>query len=282
MEHGPKSLSISNLDISMVNFSFPFMAIKSLVVLSLFFLFAFRASAESLSQAKLEKLVALRAQLDDLNRKINLKESEIDNDYQFLGSQLASLSLEKRLESLKNKALLKKYSEYEAKVRSENLKTESLKEPVLKVLAYLKAYVAKSMPFQKKRRLFELSSMKDSLLTNQKTTFSILRESLAFLDSEKLLAEKIMMTRQEIKVGERAVIADFIQIGMSQGYFKTSNTEYGYLAKRQNSYEFVLINDPVKVSQLENLFTSVSKGIDYGFFHLPVFLPGESISGAKL
>ncbi|KUJ72443.1 DUF3450 family protein [Thiomicrospira sp. WB1] len=241
-------------------------------LLALFFagvLPAFSAHAEEEKIENLtQKLIELRAQVEQLNNEINFTKDEHKQEMNYLWSQKndAKAELERN-----EKAILKLQTKLEKKIE-ENQKlgqnSEALKPIFMAQADRVIDYVENSIPFKRAQRLADIKEVKSQVNEELISTQRGFNKLWALVEDEIRLTEENGLYQQSILIEgqQHKKLVDVARLGMMNIYFETPEGQYGQLKDNR----FVLVENDNQSEQIENLFESLNKQVRTGLFTLPL------------
>jgi len=172
---------------------------------------------------------------------------------------------------LKNKLLIKEIG----------ADKETVKDALLIEIEKLKFYVASGLPFKVGDRLNTIESYEKNLKSDVLSSHKAVNTLWSMVEDELKLSRNNAIYRQSVSINmheheKREYLAHVAKIGMVLMYFKigddTSDDKFGYFKKSGNSWNAVLTENPVDISQIKKLFDSLEKQIRVGYFELPNIL----------
>lgn len=184
--------------------------------------------------------------------------------------QKGDLNAELNREKIQAEQINAQVTKLKSRLSGTSGEDQMVSETVKKIIATIKSYVEGSLPYKKSERLGDLQKIND-LLTNQLLTPQKAMARLwSFVEDEIRLTKESSLSRQNIMLDGKSVLAEVIKIGMLQLYFSTSEGKVGQIVKTNaNDWSYVVYSEDEQIELTKKLFASFKKKIRKGYFKLP-------------
>lgn len=216
-----------------------------------------------------ESLMKLRAEVEQLDTKINDEKDAYKASMKSLSIQKSELEAMVSREDLKIKQINKELSDIQAKITAASKNSEGLKPVVLEAIDNLTAMMKTSIPFKTGDRVESVEKIKQqleaSLITPQKALSQVYN---AYNDEIRMTKENGIF-KQTISLGGEEKLAEIARIGTAMMFFKTPNDTVGYVVKKGNTWSYQEELNKEKQDEILNIFDAFKKQIRTGYFTLP-------------
>ena len=217
------------------------------------------------------RIVELRSQVESLNTQHLALRTELTNDLKGKGARAASLEGQIANEEVRLKQIMNKISVAKKELSKVSDSGDDLKPLLLTKINLLIERIETGLPFQKEKRLKDLTDIKTKLETGIITSESSFGRMWAHLEDEMRLTRENALHRQTISLNGEERLATVAKIGMMMMYFHTSDNLVGYVSK-DNSGKYIFVEELQK-KRKDAIFTLVDglkKQIRYGKYTLPL------------
>ncbi|MFT7861227.1 MAG: DUF3450 family protein [Sulfurimonas sp.] len=216
-----------------------------------------------------ESLMKLRAEVEQLDTKINDEKDAYKASMKSLSIQKSELEAMVSREDLKIKQIKKELSDIQEKITAASKNSEGLKPVVFEAIDNLTAMMKSSIPFKTNDRVESVEKIKQqleaSLITPQKALSQVYN---AYNDEIRMTKENGIF-KQTISLGGEEKLAEIARIGTAMMFFKTPDDTVGYVAKNGNTWSYKEELNKEKQDQILNIFDAFKKQIRTGYFTLP-------------
>lgn len=245
---------------------------NTLLPLSLCALLLGAPQTSSLDQ-DLQRVTALRSEVNQLARDLSDSRSRAQSRRQSLDAQTAHLELQLRQEKIREATLLQKRRDLLDQQASLEARRDTLLKPTLEAVDILRAHVNKALPYKQAERLKTLTQIETGLTSTEPDPATALSKLWRFINDERTLTRELGLQQQVITLGGASVLVDVAHLGMAGLYFKTTDERYGWATFAQEAWRYQFFADPARVEAAREIFNALSENRRTGYFSLPLRLP---------
>jgi len=221
------------------------------------------------------KLAKLRAEVDDLEARLERIRSESRTERLSLDTQKGDLEVILRKEQVRMQTLKRLRAQQLAERRKVESWTTRLMEPARKAAARVRGLVLDTVPFRRQERISAVDEIVAGLDGPAPDPVVALSRLWQLVEDEMKLTAESGLQRQVIELGGERVLVEVARLGMAVLYFKTSDGRVGWAL----GDTFEVIDQPDRVEAILGLFEALRKQIRRGYFELP--LPAPSSEEAR-
>lgn len=226
-------------------------------------------------EEKAERLIALRAQVEELNQELDLLKQEHRADMGALAAQKAELEANRKRQETTLKQIEQQIAENREKAAAAGVDNDKLKPVLLTAIDELETHIAASIPFKIEERQAELGEIRTQLESDILPANRAANRLWAFYEDEIRLTRENGIYSQTIELNSERVLADVAKLGTVMMYFRTNDGTYGEVVRSGDGWRYEILSAADQVAAVENLFDSLQKQIRQGFFELPNTLAGR-------
>ena len=226
-------------------------------------------------EEKAERLIALRAQVEELNQELDLLKQEHRADMGALAAQKAELEANRKRQETTLKQIEQQIAENREKAQAAGVDNDKLKPVLLTAIDDLQAHIQQSIPFKIDERLSELGEIRTQLESDVLPANRAANRLWAFYEDEIRLTRENGIYSQTIEVSNERVLADVAKLGTVMMFFRTNDAIYGEVVRSGDGWRYEILESPEQIAAVETLFDSLQKQIRQGYFELPNTLAGR-------
>lgn len=215
-------------------------------------------------------LVALRAEVEQLNTELELAREETRTTLAGLAAQRAELQAQLDRQALTTREQAQKLDEARQRVAEAGIEGDDLRPVLLDAIAALENHVGTTLPFKREERLAALAQLRERVDTGQVPPHRAASQVWAFVEDELRLTRENGLFSQTIELDGERVLADVAKIGNVLLYFRTSDGRIGRLVDAGGSWRYVVTSDSADIARIDTLFDAFRKQIRQGWFELPL------------
>ncbi|MDX2300122.1 MAG: DUF3450 family protein [Xanthomonadaceae bacterium] len=231
---------------------------------------AYAAEPDALAQ----RLIRLRAEVEQLNGDLTLLRDEQRTTLSALNAQKAELSASVERQQLAARELREKLTTKRAEQADAGLAGDSLKPQVLAALAVLRTQVAAGLPFKVDERLGEMDAFQVQVENGTLPPQRAVNRLWAFFEDEFRMTHENGVYSQTIALGEERVLAEVAKVGTMALYFNTQDGRVGQAVRGGDGWRFVVVEDKDDAARIAAYYDALRKQIRQGWFELPVAVAG--------
>jgi hypothetical protein len=220
-----------------------------------------------------EKLVKLRAEVEELSEQLTTQKVEARNELSSLARQKSDLEVELDREQVRVAKLRDSLSKSKEKVKEVSAVGEDLAPIYDAALAGMRAYVERSLPFRRAERLAELDKIDEQRRTGLLTHPRALTRLWSFIEDELRMTRESALFQQTITLDGREQLANVVRVGMVAMYFQTEDGAVGHTQPSSEGWRFVRVSATEERKLVRALFDNFRKQIRVGLFVVPNALP---------
>lgn len=226
-------------------------------------------------EEKAERLIALRAQVEELNQELDLLKQEHRADMGALAAQKAELEANRKRQETTLKQIEQQIAENREKAQAAGVDNDKLKPVLLTAIDDLEAHILQSIPFKIDERLSELGEIRTQLESDVLPANRAANRLWAFYEDEIRLTRENGIYSQTIELSNERVLADVAKLGTVMMFFRTNDAIYGEVVRSGDGWRYEILESPEQIAAVETLFDSLQKQIRQGYFELPNTLAGR-------
>lgn len=226
------------------------------------------ANAEN-AEGLAAELAKLRSEVESLSQEIEIERTSTRERIEAAANRKAELESELERENRRLTRLEQSLAEHKKTIASQVAAESDLLPVVQENIAQLRAYIEKSLPFQRQSRLTALDELESALRSEQIAPGKAAQRLWSVVQDEIRLTKENGLYRQTIEQGEEEILADVIRVGMVLLYFKAPNGAVGQAHRSADGWEFVSVTQNEDKKRILNLFDSFQKQVRTGLFEVP-------------
>ncbi len=219
------------------------------------------------------RLARLRAEVDELQERLDRARSTAASERRSLQTQKADLEVLLNKEQLRQKTLKRMRARQLDEQRKAESRSALLVEPALGAAHRLRRLVEQTLPFRHEQRLQAVDEIIASLRGPAADPAVALSRLWQLLEDEIRLTAESGLHRQVIALEGRRLLVEVVHLGMGALYFRTEDGRFGWADPGDGKgYTFRLFSDEQRIAAVETLFDALRKQIRKGAFALPLAL----------
>ncbi len=221
--------------------------------------------------SKGEKLVALRFEVDEKEKRLEAMRSRVSAEKAALEAQVADLHILVGKERVRKSTLAKMERAQREAREKRTSQTARYREPALGAAKVLRSLINDSLPFKKQARLKEVDVIVADLEGDKVDAATAITRLWRLIEDELKLVSEVGLHRQPILLNGEKMLADVVRIGMSVLYFRVDEKRLGRAIRTPKGgfiYEETKKEDEKRA--LNALFEAMEKQIRKGAFELPL------------
>ncbi len=223
-----------------------------------------------------ERLIALRAEVEELNQELDLVKQEHRAEMSALSAQKSELAAQKNRLDTNIAQLEQKLNENKALAAKAGVDNEALNPVVLKAISDLRQHIAQGIPFKKDARISELDEIERQMNAGQLPANRAANRLWAFYEDELRLTRENGIYQQTIELDGERVLADVAKLGTIAMFYRTDDERYGAVERTGSGWAYRAVSEADQVAAIQGLFDALQKQIRQGYFELPLAaLPQE-------
>lgn len=218
---------------------------------------------------KAERLVRLRLEVDDLEKKLtDLRAGQSAEKYA-LETQKADLSILIGQEKARRHTLVQLENEQKRLQADMDAQLTAFVGPAEAAANLLKTHIDASIPFRKKERLAAVDDIVLDLKAGNLDAITAVSRLWQVVEDELTMVSEVRTGKQIILLDKESCLADVVRLGMSVMYFKVDQENVGLAVKTgERTYEFRRIEGKEAKAAVNALFDAMKKQIHQGEFDL--------------
>ncbi|MCB0391777.1 MAG: DUF3450 family protein [Bdellovibrionales bacterium] len=223
-----------------------------------------------------KSVIELRRQTEELNTEYELRKQQIADELKSLSTQKMELSAALNEAEIKEKQFTQKVIESKKTLNKKNVLGEDLYLTNKKIISELKDYIENSLPYLKEQRIESVLQIEDKINKKEISAAKAANLLWGLIADEKRLAKETQLTKQNVSVEGKELLAEIVKVGMVTMYFKTDKGQIGQLINEQGAWQYQLIKDKSSQEKVLTLMDSIKKQIRNGYFELPMVQVGRN------
>lgn len=229
------------------------------------------------AQALAENLVRLRAEIEQLNSELELAREEARTTLAGLAAQRTELAAQLDRQALASREQAQRLTLAQQALAEAGVEGAELKPVLLEAIAGLEAHVGASLPFKQDERLAGLAALRERIATDAVPPHRAANQVWAFVEDELRLTRENGLFSQTIELDGARVLADIAKVGTVMLYCRTSQGEYGQLARDgAGGWRWQRVAGRADAERIAALFDAYRKQIRQGWFELPMAAAGDA------
>lgn len=247
------------------------MSIRVLAAASLFWLAVLppAALAEDPAAELAERLIALRGEVEALNRELELLREESRTTLAGLAAQRAELEAALGRQDLALREQRERLEKARAAVSQSGVGAEALVPVLGEALERLEGFVRRALPFRVEDRLQAIADLRQQLAGGLMPAPRAANRLWALIEDELRIARENGIYSQTIPLGGERVLADVAKLGSVMLFFRTADRRVGRAVPTADGWRFELLEDADDRERVLALFDALRKQIRQGYFVLP-------------
>lgn len=228
-----------------------------------------RALAEDPTAELAERLIAMRGEVEALNRELELLREESRTTLAGLAAQRAELEAALGRQELALREQRERLERAKAAAAESGVGAEALVPVLIETLERLERFVRRALPFRIEDRLQAVADLRRQLEAGLIPPPRAANRLWALIEDELRIARENGIYSQTIPLGGERVLADVAKLGSVMLFFRTSDRRVGRAVPTEEGWRFELLQDGEDRERVLALFDALRKQIRQGFFVLP-------------
>ncbi len=247
------------------------MSIRAFAAASLLCLAALplAALAEDPAAQLAERLIALRGEVEALNRELELLREESRTTLAGLAAQRAELEASLGRQELALREQRERLEKARAVVAQSGVGAEALVPVLGEALERLEGFVRRALPFRVEDRLQAIADLRQQLAGGLIPPPRAANRLWALIEDELRIARENGIYSQTIPLEGERVLADVAKLGSVMLFFRTADRRVGRAVPTAEGWRFELLQDAADRERVLALFDALRKQIRQGYFVLP-------------
>ncbi|MCF8060774.1 MAG: DUF3450 domain-containing protein [Bacteriovoracaceae bacterium] len=217
-----------------------------------------------------QKIVDLRTEVENLNTQNNARKSELQSELKSLQARKAQLSAQTQQIELSIKQSQERLKTIKTELSKATLDGDTLVPLLKKEVIEVKKWVQSSLPFQKEKRLKDVTEIEEGLETGIINGQKALGKLWAFIEDELRLGRENGVHRQTLVIDGEENLVSVAKLGMVTLFYKTSDNRYGFTRKNEKgSFDYIPLKNKNEVEKVAKLFDGLKKQIRTGQYDIP-------------
>lgn len=217
-----------------------------------------------------QKIVDLRADVEKLNLENNAEKDSLQSELKSLQARKAQVEAQAQQIELSLKQSKERIATIKDELSKKSTTGETLSPLLKKEIKSVKSWVMSSLPFQKEKRIKEITDIQEGLDSGVLTGQKALARLWAFVEDELRLGRENGVHRQTLVIGGEEHLVSVAKLGMVTMFYKTADNKYGFTRKNsEGSFSFINIKEKESVEQVAYLFDGLKKQIRTGSYNIP-------------
>lgn len=226
------------------------------------------------AQALADNLVRLRAEIEQLNSELDLAREEARTTLAGLAAQRTELSAQLDRQALASREQAQRLAQAQETLAEAGVEGAELRPVLVEALAGLEAHVRASLPFKQDERLAALAALRERIVADAVPPHRAANQVWAFVEDELRLTRENGLFSQTIELDGERVLADIAKVGTVMLYFRTSQGDYGLIARQGDGWRWQRAPGRAEGDRIAALFDAYRKQIRQGWFELPMAAAG--------
>lgn len=253
----------------------PLWTFLALVALTPVLLLAGPASAVAGEEERARKLAELRSEVEELSDQLEEQKADERARLRALRAQRADLEARISREQIRQAQAEGRVEEAKAELRAEGFDAE-LVAATKAGAASVEAAVRSGIPFRVEDRVEALNEVLMQVEAGELTPEKAVSRLWGAVEDELRLGAEIALHRQPIVLDGSERLVEVAHVGFVTMYFKTEDGGFGVAERASDGWTFRLIEERTARTQLDDLFSSLRRGVREGWFTLPAAPGGAS------
>ena len=217
-----------------------------------------------------QKIVELRSEVETLNTENLARKTELESELKSLQGRKAAIATQMQQIELSLKQSTERLKTIKEQIAKASIDGETLVPLLKKEITPLKTWGAGSLPFQKEKRLKEISDIEAGLNNGVMTGQKALGRLWAFIEDELRLGRENGVHRQTLVIDGEENLVSVAKLGMVAMFYQTADNKYGFTKKNKDGvYEFIALKEKDQVEKVAILFDGLKKQIRSGQYSIP-------------
>ncbi|MFW5878785.1 MAG: DUF3450 family protein [Myxococcota bacterium] len=222
------------------------------------------------------RLAALRAEVDELDAKLQRIRMDARSERLSLETQRGDLEVLLRAEQVRRDTLLRLRARLRSEEREADAWAEALRSPALEAARELRGQVAASLPFQHEARLDAVDAVIADLERPDADPVLATSKLWQLTEDELRLTGECGLHEQVVVVDGERRLAEVARIGMAVLYFMLEDGRVGWARSGSDGPVYEVFSDPERIEGVETLYEALRKQLRQGRFRLPLPPPRTS------
>ena len=218
--------------------------------------------------AQAEQIANLRAEVASLTEEVSTREEAHRMRLRSLETQRADLELQIRRADAQRDALAEALTELEAETEAP-VDDEALRNSLVSLAPTLRATIEKGLPFRAAERLADFDALIAKINKSEVDAGQGAARLWAWVEDERRLSRENGIDRQVIELDGREVMVDVARLGMVALFYRTPTGEIGWAQAENTGWGWTKITDRKTRTQVDEVFSALTRGVRTGWFELP-------------
>jgi hypothetical protein len=227
------------------------------------------AVAEDPTAELAERLIAMRGEVEALNRELELLREESRTTLAGLAAQRAELEASLGRQELALREQRERLEKARAAGAQSGVGAEALLPVLIEALERLAEFVRQALPFRSEDRLQAIADLRQQLEAGLIPPPRAANRLWALVEDELRIARENGIYSQTIPLGGEKVLADVAKLGSVMLFFRTADRRVGRAVPSAEGWRFELLEDAADRERVLALFDALRKQIRQGYFQLP-------------
>lgn len=220
-------------------------------------------------EAMIERIIALRGSVEDLDNDLDARRSEHESRMSSLARREGQLDAERQRAQRNVDKLEERLDGLRTEVAEAGVENETLVPVLEDALAGARERVEAGMPFKRDERIAALDELERQLAGEVLDPPRVANRLWSFHADELRLAGESGLFRQVVEIDDEERLVDVVRLGMMMMYFRSDDGRYGQAVRANGEWSFRTTDDRDDHRRIDALFDQMRKGIRTGFFQLP-------------
>ncbi len=217
-----------------------------------------------------QKIVDLRTEVENLNTENNARKNELQSELKSLQARKAQISAQTQQIELSLKQGQERLKTIKGELSKATIDGDTLVPLLKKEVALVKTWVQSSLPFQKEKRLKDVTDIEEGLETGILNGQKALGKLWAFIEDELRLGRENGVHRQTLVIDGDENLVSVAKLGMVTLFYKTSDNRYGFTRKNnKGSFDYIPLKKKEDIEKVAKLFDGLKKQIRTGQYDIP-------------
>ena len=216
-----------------------------------------------------KKLVEMRGIVNDLSNELILLRDEHKQEMRSLLNQKANVEAEINQEKLSLESLREKLQKNRALIETTGADKASVRDELLKHIAFLKEYIQAGMPFKQSDRLAVVQEFESRLSSGVLSPHKAANQFWSMIEDELKLTRENGIYRQPLMIDGEEHLVDVAKLGMVMMFYRLDEDRFGFVNQEQDKWIAHNTDSSTHTAQIKTLFGSLEKQVRSGYFELP-------------
>ena len=213
--------------------------------------------------------------LAELRLKVTVLEAELKEELlrfqtrvRSLETQRSDLELQIRRDSTQIEHIQSQIEEMSSLLSPTEQEAE-LEQSILQTAAQLKASILDSLPYRHEERIQSIEEIEQKMNSKELSPGQAAVRLWNVLEDEKRLNRENILDKDTIVLDGKAILVQLARLGMMAEYFQGSDGRIGFAQRNGSQWSWVEITDSTQKEAVQQLFSTLQKGVRSGTYVLP-------------